>query len=205
MNQKIARAQYAILFKVADKSKRGLVSWDDFAVFQTILKRPDADYWIAFQYFDVYARINAIYNPTSLIVTIMFRDESGTITFDEFKNVFSSNLGPDSIPFDFNWCVRNYFVSCMALLKRLAVTGSSCISEREMELMFWAVSRVICVKKYALKDSCTDNEFTQLMKGLQGERLRQAFKHLDSDQDGFIRPDQFKRIIMVCSPIPFYL
>jgi Ca2+-binding EF-hand superfamily protein len=35
------------------------------------------------------------------------------------------------------------------------------------------------------------------MKGLQGERLRQAFKYLDADQDGFIRPDQFKRIIMV--------
>lgn len=42
-----------------------------------------------------------------------------------------------------------------------------------------------------------DNEFTQLMKGLQGERLRQAFKYLDKDQDGFIRPEQFKRIILV--------
>jgi hypothetical protein len=42
-----------------------------------------------------------------------------------------------------------------------------------------------------------DNEFTQLMKGLQGERLRQAFKFLDADEDGFIRPDQFKRIILV--------
>ena len=41
-----------------------------------------------------------------------------------------------------------------------------------------------------------DNEFTQLMKGLQGERLRQAFKYLDEDQDGFILPDQFKRIIL---------
>jgi len=47
----------------------------------------------------------------------------------------------------------------------------------------------------------TDNEFTQLMKGLQGERLRQAFKYLDDDQDGFIRPDQFKRIILVCSSV----
>lgn len=37
-----------------------------------------------------------------------------------------------------------------------------------------------------------------MMKGLQGERLRQAFKYLDQDQDGFIRPDQFKRIILVC-------
>lgn len=43
-----------------------------------------------------------------------------------------------------------------------------------------------------------DNEFTQLMKGLQGERLRQSFKFFDQDEDGFIRPDQFKRIIMVC-------
>ena len=35
------------------------------------------------------------------------------------------------------------------------------------------------------------------MKGLQGERLRQAFKYLDTNQDGFILPDQFKRIILV--------
>lgn len=35
------------------------------------------------------------------------------------------------------------------------------------------------------------------MKGLQGERLRQAFKHFDQDQDGLIRPEQFKRIILV--------
>ena len=35
------------------------------------------------------------------------------------------------------------------------------------------------------------------MKGLQGERLRQAFKYLDEDQDGLIQPDQFKRIILV--------
>lgn len=35
------------------------------------------------------------------------------------------------------------------------------------------------------------------MKGLQGERLRQAFKYFDKDQDGFIRPEQFKQIILV--------
>ena len=44
-----------------------------------------------------------------------------------------------------------------------------------------------------------DNECTQLMKGLQGERLRQSFKYFDSDEDGFIRPDQFKRIVLVLS------
>ena len=52
---KIGRNQFGTLFRVADVNKRELVSWDDFVVFETILKRPDADYWIAFQYFDVYA------------------------------------------------------------------------------------------------------------------------------------------------------
>lgn len=38
------------------------------------------------------------------------------------------------------------------------------------------------------------------MKGLQGERLRQAFKHFDADCDGVIKPDQFKQIILVRVP-----
>ncbi|KAI0275134.1 mitochondrial inner membrane protein [Gloeopeniophorella convolvens] len=138
---RIGRAQFAILFRVADAAKRGLVSWDDFVVFQTLLKRPDADYYMAFQYFDV--------------------DSSGTITFDEFKSVFSENIAPDAIPFDFD--------------------------------CDW-------VKLYLGKKNGTHvlgyNEFTQLMKGLQGERLRQSFKFFDDNQDGFIRPDQFKRIIL---------
>lgn len=50
---------------------------------------------------------------------------------------------------------------------------------------------------FAIVFTHADNEFTQLMKGLQGERLRQAFKFLDKDQDGFIRSEQFKRIILV--------
>ncbi|KAJ3812398.1 mitochondrial carrier domain-containing protein [Lentinula aff. lateritia] len=138
---KIGKAQFAILFKVADSSKRGLVSWEDFIVFETLLKRPDADYWMAFQFFDV--------------------DNSGYIDFDEFKNVMSANIGSDAIPFDFD--------------------------------CDW-------VKLYLGKKNGTHvlgyNEFTQLMKGLQGERLRQAFKYLDKDQDGFIRPDEFKRIVL---------
>ncbi|PBK76635.1 mitochondrial carrier [Armillaria solidipes] len=140
-SSKIGRAQFSILFHVADTAKRGLVSWDDFVVFQTGLKRSDADYWMAFQYFDV--------------------DGSGFIDFDEFKTVYSANIPPGSIPFDFN--------------------------------CDW-------VKLYLGKKNGTRvlgyNEFTQLMKGLQGERLRQAFRYLDTDQDGFIRAEQFKQIIL---------
>ncbi|TFY64934.1 hypothetical protein EVJ58_g2294 [Rhodofomes roseus] len=108
---KIRRAQFAILFRVADTSKRGVVSWEDFVVFETLLKRSDADYWIAFQYFDV----------------------------DWVKLYLGTKNGQHVLGY---------------------------------------------------------NEFTQLMKGLQGERLRQAFKYIDKDQDGFIRPDEFKRIIL---------
>jgi len=42
-----------------------------------------------------------------------------------------------------------------------------------------------------------DHEFTQLIKGYQGERLRQAFHFFDRDGDGYISPDEFQRIIMV--------
>nr|VWO94345.1 Calcium dependent mitochondrial carrier protein [Ganoderma boninense] len=136
---KIGRNQFGTLFRVADANKRGLVSWDDFVVFETILKRPDADYWIAFRYFDV--------------------DESGTISYDEFKHVLNAGIGPDAIPFDFDCDWAKLFLG-----KNGAHLGY--------------------------------NEFTQLMKGLQGERLRQAFKFLDKDQNGYIRPEQFKKIIL---------
>ncbi|KAG9222449.1 hypothetical protein CCMSSC00406_0002784 [Pleurotus cornucopiae] len=159
---KIGRAQFGILFRIADTARRGVVSWDEFTVFETMLKRPDADYWMAFQYFDVFVQ------QTSLKCTILITDgfclnsdHDGYITYDEFKNVFSANIGSEAIPFDFD--------------------------------CDW-------VKLYLGKKNGAHvlgyNEFTQLMKGLQGERLRQAFKYLDADQDGFIKPDQFKRIIL---------
>lgn len=42
--QKITRAQYAILFRIADSSGRGAVTWNDFAVFESLLKKPDAEF-----------------------------------------------------------------------------------------------------------------------------------------------------------------
>ena len=63
--------------------------------------------------------------------------------------------------------------------------------------MCWVVRCYSCHLLHSDSNFLLDNEFTQLMKGLQGERLRQAFRYLDKDQDGFIRPDEFKRIILV--------
>ncbi|KAL7424767.1 mitochondrial aspartate-glutamate transporter agc1 [Cryptotrichosporon argae] len=138
---RIKREQYSVLFKVADSTKRGLVSYEDFVVFETLLKRPDADYQLAFSVFDV--------------------DASGSIDFDEFKAVLSANIGADGIPFDFD---------CPWMKLYLGKRGGA------------------HVLGY--------HEFTQLIKGYQGERLRQAFHYFDKDGDGYIKPDEFQRIIV---------
>ncbi len=39
-------------------------------------------------------------------------------------------------------------------------------------------------------------QFSQMLRGIQGERIRQAFQQLDRDRDGYIEPDEFERIIL---------
>jgi solute carrier family 25 aspartate/glutamate transporter 12/13 len=38
-------------------------------------------------------------------------------------------------------------------------------------------------------------QFAQMLRGLQGERVRQAFLHFDRNKDGYIEPEEFQRII----------
>jgi solute carrier family 25 aspartate/glutamate transporter 12/13 len=38
-------------------------------------------------------------------------------------------------------------------------------------------------------------QFAQMLRGLQGERIRQAFHYFDKDGDGYIDPEEFERII----------
>ena len=39
-------------------------------------------------------------------------------------------------------------------------------------------------------------QFSQMLRGLQGERIRQAFQMFDKDGDGYIEPEDFQRIIL---------
>lgn len=45
------------------------------------------------------------------------------------------------------------------------------------------------------RHAMTYEQFAQMLRGLQGERIRQAFQHFDTDKDGLITPDQFATII----------
>jgi hypothetical protein len=114
--------------------------------------------------------------------------------------VFLANVGPSAIPFDFDWCVPFEF-QCIVLTGMVTAIGLNYISGGKTAHTFLGVSAAIILIPVLLTWFLLDNEFTQLMKGLQGERLRQAFKYLDKDQDGFIRPEEFKQIILVCEMI----
>jgi len=84
-------------------------------------------------------------------------------------------------------------------LSTLILLGSLCILEKEKLDTIWDSSGFLSLVAGSI--SKTDrhgvgSEFTQLMKGLQGERLRQAFHHFDKNQDGYIDPEDFQKIIV---------
>ena len=78
--------------------------------------------------------------------------------------------------------------------------GQASLREEERRPRSWMYAFSMRSSLQAALMHLTDNQFTQLMKGLQGERLRQAFRYFDENQEGVIRPDQFKRIILVRLP-----
>jgi solute carrier family 25 aspartate/glutamate transporter 12/13 len=48
----------------------------------------------------------------------------------------------------------------------------------------------------ARRHAMTYPQFAQMLRGLQGERIRQAFHRFDKDGDGYIEPEEFQRIII---------
>ncbi|EXJ78222.1 hypothetical protein A1O3_09383 [Capronia epimyces CBS 606.96] len=137
---KIRREQYGILFNVADRHKRGRITMSEWAAFENLLAKSDAEYEIAFRLFDV--------------------DGTGLVKSDAFQKIYEQNRGGDSIPFDFN-------------------------SE-------WAS---LYIGGKGKRHEMTYPQFAQMMRGLQGERIRQAFHLYDKDKDGYIEPEEFERII----------
>ncbi|BCR91022.1 citrin [Aspergillus chevalieri] len=141
---KIKREQYSILFQVADTRKAGRLTLADWATFENLLAKPDAEYEIAFRLFDV--------------------ERTGTVKWENVESLFSQMKSQESIPFDWNSAWASLY------------TGKS-KSRHEM----------------------TYPQFAQMLRGLQGERIRQAFHIMDADGDGYIEPHEFQRIILQTS------
>ncbi|WPG97449.1 Hypothetical protein R9X50_00022400 [Acrodontium crateriforme] len=138
---KIKREQYSLLFRIADRSRKGKVTLRDWGVFNNLLAKPDAEYEIAFR---------------------LFADETtGQVDFNTFKEEYAKNKTSDTIPF--NWDSD------------------------------WA-TLYLGGKKH--RHSMTYPQFSQMLRGLQGERVRQAFLHFDKNGDGYIEPEDFRRIIV---------
>ncbi|KAI1075865.1 mitochondrial carrier [Whalleya microplaca] len=138
---KISRDQYSILFRVADRKGSGKVTISDWAAFENILMKPDAEYEIAFRLFDV--------------------DRTGSVKYEDFRRLYDLNKGQSGIPFDWDceWA-------------KLYIGDKS--------------------KRHHL----TYPEFSQMLRGLQGERVRQAFHQFDKNGDGYIEPEEFAKIIL---------
>lgn len=116
----------------------------DWATFENLLTKPDAEYEIAFRLFDI--------------------ERTGTVKWENVQQLFSQTRTPESIPFDWNSAWASLY------------TGKS-KSRHEM----------------------TYPQFAQMLRGLQGERIRQAFHIMDTDGDGYIEPHEFQRIILQTS------
>ncbi|KAL7625317.1 mitochondrial aspartate-glutamate transporter agc1 [Parahypoxylon ruwenzoriense] len=138
---KIGRDQYGLLFRVADRKGTGRVTIGDWAAFENLLLKPDAEYEIAFRLFDI--------------------DRTGNVKYEDFKRLYERNKGPDSIPFDWDCEWAKLYIGTKS-------------------------------KRHTLSYP----EFSQMLRGLQGERIRQAFQIFDEDGDGYIEPEEFARIIL---------
>lgn len=141
IQHKIKREQYGLLFRVADRHRSGKVSLQDWAAFENLLAKPDAEYEIAFRLFDVTG--------------------TGLVRFEDFQSIYNEYKSENALPFDWS-------------------------SE-------WAS---LYIGRKNKRHTMTYPQFSQMLRGLQGERVRQAFLHFDKNGDGYIEPEQFQRIIL---------
>lgn len=129
---------------MADRRRSGKLSLSDWATFENLLSKPDAEYEVAFRLFDV--------------------EGTGTVNVDTLAKLYNATKGKSTIPFDWD-------------------------SE-------WAS---LYTGKTKSRHDMTYLQFSQMLRGLQGERIRQAFHLLDKDGDGYIEPEDFQRIIVETS------
>lgn len=138
---KIKREHYSILFDVADRRKEGRLSLQDWASFENLLSKPDAEYEIVFRLFDT--------------------DGTGSVKFEDFVKLHDQNKGSNALPFSWDSQWVNLYLGSKG-------------------------------KRHEL----TYHQFSQMLRGLQGEKIRQGFQHFDKSKSGFIEAEEFEKIVL---------
>lgn len=139
---------FELIFQVADQKSRGFISFTEFLLTHDLLKKPKAEYEVAFRLFDV--------------------SKNGKISLEDFVDTWKRYTpdGNHMIDLSQSELMRLYF-------------GSSA-----GKLGFGSKSR----------KSIGFEEFSQLLKGLQRERVRQRFKYFDKEGRGFVSAEDFEEI-----------
>ena len=88
---KIKREQYGILFNVADRRRAGKLNIADWASFENLLAKPDAEYEIAFRLFDF---DGTLVDTTEMIFQSMRHATSSVLGRDDFsREELLANVG----------------------------------------------------------------------------------------------------------------
>jgi len=121
-----------LLTRIADTTKDGMISFDEFCAFEKFLLAPDVLYKVVFRMFDA--------------------TSTGFVTFEEFKQVYCQTVAHEKVPFDFN---------CEFITRHFG-------HEKKKELSYI--------------------DFTQLIRDVQLEHLKQAFERKGKDKNGTVFP-----------------
>jgi solute carrier family 25 aspartate/glutamate transporter 12/13 len=131
----------------------------------------------------------------SILFRVADRRETGRVTLQEWSNFENLLAKPDA---EYEIAFRLFDVHGTGVVKfedfqKLYYQNRSADSLPFDWNSEWASLYIGGRKK---RHDMTYPQFSQMLRGLQGERVRQAFQHFDKNGDGYIEPEEFQRIII---------
>jgi solute carrier family 25 aspartate/glutamate transporter 12/13 len=131
----------------------------------------------------------------SILFHVADRRQTGRVTLQEWSNFENLLAKPDA---EYEIAFRLFDVHGTGVVKFEDFQKLYYQNKSSESLPFdwnseWASLYIGGRKK---RHDMTYPQFSQMLRGLQGERVRQAFQHFDRNGDGYIEPEEFQRIII---------
>ena len=166
---RVSQADYGILFRAADARRSGCILEDEFVAFVALLGKPDAEYEIAFRVFS--------------------SSGASGLTLGQVKALLAESVDSLDSPHSIESAASSESAKPLKLQDRDSREGPDKVpfdfdSQWAHTYLEGSPSRTIGFE-----------EFAQLLKDFQMERLRQLFKHFDSSNSGFVSGADFSRIM----------